>query len=163
MREVPIKNYIKLCLICLAVICIAIFSSIWYKRNYTANLNIPVVRGEIPEITTIDLEDYLIEHEDAYLYVGVASDDNSRALEKKLVKILKKHDIIQDTVYLNLTEEANLEEFYRVFNEAHSEEEKLSNYPAFIIIEDNKITGLIQRGEDYLTDKELDSFLGENL
>ena len=51
MREIPIKNYIKLGLICLVVICLSVICSIWYKRNTAAELNVPVVRGILPEIT----------------------------------------------------------------------------------------------------------------
>ena len=162
MKEIPFKNYVKLALICLAVIFLAITGSIWYKRNFTPNLDVPVIRGKLPEITTKDLEDYLIEHEDAYLYIGVASDENSRALEKNLIKILNKHDLTEDTVYLNVSDEAYIiEEFYKKFNDFHSVDEKLNNYPAYVIIKNNKIYKLIQRDSDFLTDKELDKFLGE--
>ena len=163
MREIPIKNYIKLILICIFVICLSVVSSIWYKRNESIKLNIPVVRGHLPEITPSNLDDYLIEHEDAYLYLGVASDENSRALEKSLIKVLNKYDITQDTVYLNISDVENKEEFYKKYNETYSVNDKLSNYPAFIIIKDNKMYKMIQRDNDFLTKKELDKFLGDNL
>ena len=163
MKEIPIKNYIKLSLICLFVICLSVIGSIWYKRTVNVNLNIPVIRGTLPEITIKDLNDYIVEHEDVYLYVGIASDENSRSLEKRLIKVLNKHDITQDTVYLNISEVNNLDDFYKTFNDTYSEGEQLKNYPAFIIIKDNKISKLVQREEDFLTDKKLDAFLGENL
>ena len=163
MREIPIKNYIKLGLICLVVICLSVICSIWYKRNTAAELNVPVVRGILPEITYNDISDYLVEHEDAYLYVGVASDDNSRALEKSLIKTLNKYDITQDTVYLNISDIENYEEFYKNFNNTYSDSEQLSNYPAFIIVKDEKVYKLIQRDDTFLTKKELNKFLGDNL
>jgi hypothetical protein len=110
----------------------------------------PVINGVIPEIKKEDIDNYVVENDSFFLYVGSASDNNSRNVEKDLIKYFEKREIKNDTIYLNVTNENDLDNFYKTFNEKYvvNDYSKLKDYPAFIIFSDNKVLDLVQKSEN---------------
>jgi hypothetical protein len=150
LREIPFKNYIILMLVCFLTIGLVVFVSIMYRRNEKKNMETPVISGVIPEIKRDDVGSYVIENDSFFLYIGSASDYNSREVEKDLIKYFDRRNIKDDTIFLNVTGENELNSFYKFFNEKFvvNEYSKLNNYPAFIIFKDGKVLDLVQKGEN---------------
>jgi hypothetical protein len=150
LREVPFKNYIILIVICFATIGLMSLFSILYRRYEMKQMETPVINGVIPEIKKEDIDNYVVENDSFFLYVGSASDNNSRNVEKDLIKYFEKREIKNDTIYLNVTNENDLDNFYKTFNEKYvvNDYSKLKDYPAFIIFSDNKVLDLVQKSEN---------------
>ena len=150
LREVPFKNYLILMIVCFLTIGIVVFASIMYKRAEQKSLETPVISGVVPEIKKEDIDNYVIENDSFYLYIGSASDYNSREVEKDLIKYFNRRNIKGDTIFLNVTNENDLASFYKDFNIKYvvNDYSKLTNYPAFIIFKDGKVLDLVQRGEN---------------
>lgn len=149
-REVPFKNYMILALICLFTLGIIVFSSIMYTREEKKKLETPVISGVLAEIKKEDINNYVVENESFFLYIGTASDYNSREVETDLIKYFGRRDIKNDTIYLNLTGDNDVKKFYEDFNSKYvvNDYSKLKAYPAFIIFKDGKVLDLVQRGDN---------------
>ncbi len=156
-RKIPGRNYLILILLFIITIGGAISFYIVYSNASNEELKIPVLRDKVAEIKTGDVDVFLSENPDALIYVGVANDENSRKLEKDLIDLIDRKQI--ELVYVNLTDltEKERTDFYKSMNDNYSSgEKKLSNYPAFIIIKNQKIYDLVQRNSHdlYLGDVE---------
>jgi hypothetical protein len=149
LREVPLKNYMILLVICLIVIGIAVSLSAAYTRVKNEELTKPILVGSIPEVGVDNLDNYIIENDSFYLFVSSITDYNSREVEKDLLEYFKRNDISKRMVYLSVDNIKDLDSFYEDFNKKYSvfEYAKLKAYPAFIIIKDGKILNLVQKEE----------------
>ena len=147
LRKVPFKNYLILLFVCCLTIGIVVFSSHVYRREEAKALETPVIDGVVSEIKKEDLDNYIIENDSFFLYIGSASDYNSREVETDLIKYFDKRDIKNDTIYLNVTNETNIEDFYKDFNKKYvvNDYSKINSYPAFVIIKEGKVLDLVQK------------------
>ena len=142
---IPKKNYIKLILIYIVVITICILLKNSYNSYKELKLKEPVLRGVINEIKANEIESYLTDNRDALLYIGSATDSNSREVETNLKDLLKEKKLTEMVIYLNVSDVENIEEFYNNFNENYSVDVTLTSYPAFVIIHDGIIRDLVQK------------------
>jgi hypothetical protein len=145
-RVIPFKNYLILLFICLATIGVAFGASTIYRREETKKLEVPVIRGAVPEIAVDNLANYVVENQSFFLYIGTTIDPNSREIEKDLIDYFKKRDISKNMVYLNLSD-TNSEEFFKDFNKNYVKIDniKVDNYPAFIIFKDGVVLDKVQK------------------
>ena len=146
-RVVPFKNYLILLFLCLATIGIVAFASIAYRRAESKKLETPVISGVISELKKEDLDNYVVENDSFFLYIGAAADYNSREVETALIKYFDKRDIKNNTIFLNVSNENDLSSFYKDFNKKYvvNDYSKIENFPAFVIFKDGKVLDLVQR------------------
>lgn len=160
LRVIPKGNYAKISTIFIITIIIVIAAFVSYRMHINYVNNIPVIRGTLSEIEEKDLNNYIMEHSDFLLYIGVANDENCRSLESDLKKVLKDRNLL-DTIYLNISTVSDKGEFYNVFNSNYSDNVKLNNYPAFVIFSDSKVVDLVQRKNNKLNIGDIESLLDE--
>lgn len=146
---IPKRNYLFVSLIFVFTIVAVVVSFILYKNIKEYNESIPVIRDYVKEINYDDLNNYFLENDDFFLYIGVASDDNCREFEEDLKGIIKERNI-SNIIYLNIANIKDKDKFYDEINSKYSSNIKLSNYPAFIIVKNKKILDLVQRNDYYL-------------
>ena len=149
-REIPKKNYLIFSVIVFFTLAVTITSYVIYENNKEYQNSIPVIRGSASEIEAKDLDEFLIENENALLYFGVAKDKNSREVEEGLVKLISKRDL--KVIYVNLSNVEDKEKFYLSFNEKYTTNEniKLNNYPAFAIFKGGRVIDLVEKKENFL-------------
>ena len=144
-RKVPFKNYIILLVICLVTIFLAFSIRNRYVSYQEYQLTIPVLKDKVYEVSTEELDSYLIAHPDAILYVQVNSDENSREVGKKLYKSLKKRNIVEESVYVDLSK-VDKDNFYKSFNKKYGNDKyNLNNYPAVILFSEGKIREIVSK------------------
>ena len=145
-RVIPFKNYLLLLFICLATVGVVFGASTIYRREEAKKLEVPVIRGSVPEIAVDNLSNYIVENQNFFLYIGTTTDPNSREVEKDLIDYFKKRDISKSMVYLNLSD-TNSEKFFEDFNKNYVKIDniKLNNYPAFIIFKDGVVLDRVQK------------------
>ena len=159
LRNVPFKNYILLLLVCFVTLGIVIAISNYYRKIEQKDLETPVISGVIAEIKKEDVDNYIVENPDCFLLIGSSYNNNSRELEKDLIEYFKTRNIKEQTIYLNVSSEDKLDDFYKKFNSKYvvTDYSKLSDYPAFIIIKDGKVLDLVQKKEkQYLNIGDID-------
>ena len=146
---IPKKNYLFVCFIFVFTIAVVIISFVLYKNVKEYNESIPVIRDYAKEISYDDLDNYFLENDDFFLYVGVASDDNCRKFEEDLKTFINEKSI-SNIIYLNIMNIDDKEKFYDDFNNKYSLNTKISNYPAFLVVKNKKVLDLVQKDEYYL-------------
>lgn len=153
-----IKNAVILLIIYIATIGITFYFCKIYNVYEEYQKEIPVIRDSLQEITKEDLEHYIVENSYVVVYMCTSPEDKCRNFEKDLKKYVKKKEITDEIVYLNLTG-VDLDQFVSSFNKKYSS--KLTKYlPAFAYFKDGTLETIIQEKKSSpLTISKLDSFL----
>lgn len=138
------KNYIVLVVIFLIGMALTIYICDCYRVYDEYQKQTPVIRGTLSEITSEEIEHYILENPTSTIYMCTSSDDNCRKFEKKLIKLATKMNLQEYIVYLNLSD-VDQNTFINQFNELYNFKVKLrSSYPAFVTFEDGKIKYILQ-------------------
>lgn len=155
-----IKNSILLIFIYIATIGMTFYFCKSYNVYKDYQKEIPVIRDSLQEITKEDLEHYIVENSVAIIYMCTAPDDTCRGFEKDLKKYIKKKEITDEIVYLNLTG-VDLEQFVNNFNKKYPNKTKLTtNFPAFAYFNEGALDTILQsKKSNTLTISKLNTFL----
>ena len=147
-KKIPIKNYIILAIIFICGIGITLYLCDWYRVYDDYQRQTPVIRGTLSEITTEELEHYVLENPTAVFYMCTSEDIVCRSYEKDFKKYIEKEDLFNDIVYINLSN-IDIQSFVDNFNNRYNYKIKLtSNYPALVIFDEGKVSGIIQGDEE---------------
>ena len=159
-KKVSIKNCFILILIFAIGILITLYLCNVYKVYDESKKQIPVIRGTLSEIKYEELEHYISENPTTVIYMCTASNEVCRNYEKDLKKLIKKDELQEKIVYLNLSE-TNSSFFTESFNKKYPFTVKITdNYPAIVIFTEGKITNVLQAKEqDKLTITKTQQFI----
>lgn len=163
-KDKLLRNYFILFVIFLATILLVWYLCKWYSVYTDYEKETPIIRGTLNyEITSMDFEHYITDNPSSVIYMCTAKDDNCRTFEKDFKKFIKKNELEDEIIYLNLSD-ANIDEFVESFNKTYKYKIKLTkNYPLLVEFTDGKVTGLIQGKEDKpLTIKSVKDFIEIN-
>lgn len=161
-KKSTLKNYLILTLIFLITIIITLYFCKCYYVYHDSIKEIPVIRGVLSEITTEELEHYILENPNCNIYMCTSSDTRCRSFEESFIKLIKKKNLQEDIVYLNLSN-ANQEEFLKTFNDKYKYKTKLtSNYPAIVMFEEAQVSNILQEEEENLTIMKTKQFIELN-
>lgn len=150
-KKVAFKNYIILVVLFLITIALTLYFSKCYYVYHDSIKEIPVIRGTLSEISSEELDHYILENPNCNIYMCTASDPKCRTFEESFIKLIKKKNLQDDIVYLNLSD-VNQEEFIKKINEKYPYKIELTtNYPAIIMFEDNRVSNLLQENNKELT------------
>ena len=148
-RIIPLKNYFILIGIFALFVLIIFYLVDWYDVSEEYRLEIPIIRESINrEITSDDLNHYLIENSNIILYLCTSYDYVCRDFEKEFKEFLEDEDYEHLITYLNLTG-IDQNEFVDKFNARHNFRINLTtHYPAFIVFDEHNIVDILQGGEN---------------
>ena len=157
------KNYIILIVIFILCWGLTLYLCEWYKVYNDYEKQTPVIRGTLSEITYEDLDHYVVDVPSVIVYICTSYDDNCRNFEKNFKKYVKKNDLNDSIVYLNITN-IDRQQFINDFNNKYNYKGKLTgNYPAFVSFKDGKINSVLQATDNKnLSLSKVDSFLDLN-
>lgn len=144
-REIPVKNYIIVLAIFIVSFILIILGAKWYKNYREYQLTIPVISGYINEVSDEEIENYLLENRDTMLYIGASDDNNCRSLEKDLKNFIKKYNLRDQIVYIDLNKISDKDEFVSKFNGKYATNKKINKYPAFAIIQNGQIIDVVSK------------------
>ena len=159
-----VKNYIMLFILFGCCIFLTLYFCKWYEVYEEYEKETPVIRDSLSEITSEDLDHYVIDTPSIIIYMCTANDDECRSFEKDFKKYINKNDITDEVTYLNLTG-VDKDQFVKDFNEKYNFKIKLNgHYPTFVAFQDGKITSILQGKKDKkITISKVRSFLELNL
>ena len=143
-NKIPVKNYFILAFIFLIGIGLTMYFCKWYEVIDAEKKQTPVIRGIIPEISSQELDNYVLENPTALLYLCTSDNMKCRNFEKDFKKYIIKNAMENYIVYVNLTN-VNQVKFVKEFNNNYEFKTKLTpNYPALIYFNDGKISDMIE-------------------
>ena len=157
-RFVPIKNYVIVFLVILAVIALVWYAFVWHKvikedRLSTSYLiKSKVVSNEIQGLE--GLNDVLSEVPTTYfLYISYTGNEKVYSMEKELTALLNDYKIGEITYFLNITEIKDHDKLIDEINEAlNLEEKKVKQVPTIIYYNDGKVVDLIAKEDNNIMD-----------
>lgn len=138
-KIIPFKNYIIVAIMFTSIIILTLALRQWYRSYKDYQLTIPVISGKLQEINYNDFDNYIMEHDEFLLYIGVADDDNCRIIEKDLINVLQNRNLKNEVVYLNMTDVKNKNDYLNKFVIKYMADVKNLSYPSFVIMYNNKI------------------------
>lgn len=154
-KKKPAKNYIILSIIYLGVIVLVFYFSKWYQTFREYQKQIPVIRGVLQEVDTLEVEHYLQEEPNAILYLCTAVEDKCRNFENDFRYIVKKKGLDSVIVYVNLSDEDDVEKYVSSFGSKYGSSLRGDSYPMLLEFED----GVIQDQAVDLTEATASAFL----
>ena len=126
-RTIPAKNYVILACLFLGTILLLMFITNKYEQIIEFEKQTPVISDTLHEITPTEVEHYVTEN------------------PKKFV--IDK-DLTDDIIYVNLSD-VDVNQFVDEFNNKFPYSKELTTtYPAFVIMEDNKVEAILQGSKD---------------
>lgn len=144
-KQVPTKNYIIVGIIFCLSFTLILLGGKWYKNYREYQLTIPVISGYVNEVSKQEIDNYLLENNDTMIYIGKSDDNNCRTLEKDLKTFIKKYNLRDQIIYIDLNKMNDKETFIRNFNNKYATNKQIDTYPAFVILEDSKILDLVSK------------------
>ncbi len=161
--KINIKNYLLLLLIFVLGIGITLYLSRLYDVYDEYQKQTPVIRDTLSEISSEELEHYILENPTTVIYMCTSSDTICRDFEKDFKKLIKKNALQDDIIYLNLSD-IDQEKFVNDFNSSYNFRNKLTTkYPAIVMFEDGEVRNILQGKEnEKLTIKRTEQFIELN-
>ncbi len=157
---VPLKNYLILGGIVLATVLLTCYILFQYRAYRAYQLTIPILRSVVPEITEKEVDHYIQETEDIFLYIGKPTDPNCRSLEEQFKKIIEKYSLKDKIVYLNLSDVEDTDLFFKNFNQSYPYSKELLVYPALCQFENGELKMVMQGDADHpLTAFDIERFV----
>ena len=147
--KIKSKNYLILILIYIVTSFLVLLLRNWYISYRDYQLTIPVLKGQINEVTVAELDHYITANSEAIIYIEVSEDENSREVAKKLIDVVKERNLVDKIVYLNLSSVEDKESFFEEFNNKYNKnnKNKLINYPALILLIDGEVESFVSKTE----------------
>lgn len=162
-RKIAAKNYFILIGILVLSVALILFARQVYKDYRAYELKTPILSGHVAEINILEIDNYIRDKADVILYFGVSDDKNSREIEKRLLKLIQNEKLDEEVIYLNLTNETDIENFINKFNKKYvkAEKNKVINYPAVVVIAERKVSATATKKNKNLKFSEVEKIFEE--
>lgn len=155
-KIIPLKNYISVIILFVVTFTIVLGLRAWYRTYKEYNLTIPILSGKLQEITLNEFDDFITEHDDFFVYIGIVSNKDCRTVENSLINVLEKRNIKNNTIYLNMTNKSKEKLNNKLATYGYKENN--INYPIFLIIRDKKIIEVVSTANIGNIEKLLDQY-----
>lgn len=131
-KKIPTKNYIVLAVIVVITILLTFYINAWIKTYKENMYSESVLSGNVKEVNINELKEPFYEINEVILYVGYNNDKELYAQEKKLLREIKKKDLVDEVMYLNVTDN---NDYVDILNKRFGNDSvKLGNAPLIIYI-----------------------------
>ena len=155
-RVVPIKNYIYLLIMIIVVVSLTFLIFNINKNYQTEKLETSYLANYLTVVKTEELSNILSEpRSELFIFVTKTNDENIFNLEKDLKKIIKKHDLRDNFILLDYTDESNVEELNKILKS------DIETIPAIIYIKNGEFIKSIDSKESLLKSSDFEKMLDE--
>lgn len=162
-RKVTVGNYITLAIIFIVALLALYLGRKVYLDYEQYSLKTVVLSGVVSELRPSEVDNYIRDNADVLLFIGVSNDTNSRKIEKELLKLINKDKLVEEIVYLNLSDEENKSVVIENFNKKYvvNDNHKIDNYPAMVLLVERKVTATVSKKGKELKYSEIEKFLDQ--
>lgn len=143
-RKIPFKNYLLLILIGTFTIAVTLYINAWIKSYNTHKISVSPLSGNVSEINIDEMNVSLSETRDVILYVSYTNDKTIYSSESKLFSKLKKENMLDYLIYLNVTDYLEDNEYINILkNKFPSISSDLVKAPLFIYFRNGEPVSVI--------------------
>lgn len=133
-REVPVKNYIILAIVILISLLLVFYFYLWYLTYEESKLNSQIIDRYLQVINYNELDNYIQENKNAYIYVSVLENQEIRDFELKFKTLVIDKSLKDSILYLDLTNVYNDKKTLQSAQKEYSLEKKnISNVPCILV------------------------------
>lgn len=144
-RIIKPKNYIIVFSLFVLTVFLVLLLRHWYNAYKDYQLTIPILKDKITEVTVEELDTFLAENLEPIVYIEVSEEENSREIAQNLIEVIKKRNLTERAVYVNLSSIDDKESFFADFTAKYMEKEKLTHYPAVVVFSEGKVLAFRSR------------------
>lgn len=139
------NKYLELALILLGVILLVLGASNLYKHRQESKINSGYLSKYIASVQYNELDSVMLElNSDTFFYISYTGELEIHNLEVKLKRILDDHELIDNMIYLNVTDLLEEENYLDKINESlNLEDTKIEKLPAIIYFKDNELVKIL--------------------
>lgn len=160
MKKIPLKNYIILCVVILLTVIFVFYVRSWYITNKEYYSKNSVIKDVAHEINIDEIGNYTLESPKFMLYVSSGANVDVKDFENDFKKLIKKLEISEDILYLNVDNVDN--DLYFNLNSFASSNKVSSliseSEASLYVFSDGKIVGVLNNIDDF-SDKHIQSFI----
>lgn len=160
MKKIPLKNYIILCVVILLTVIFVFYVRSWYITNKEYYSKNSVIKDVAHEINIDEIGNYTLESPKFMLYVSSGANVDVKDFENDFKKLIKKLEISEDILYLNVDNVDN--DLYFNLNSFASSNKVSSliseSEASLYVFSDGKIVGVLNNIDDF-SDKQIQSFI----
>ncbi len=155
-RVVPVKNYIYLLIMIIVVVALTFLIFNINKNYQTKKLETSYLANYLTVVKTEELSNILSEpSSELFIFVTKTNDENIFNLETDLKKVIKKHDLRDNFILLDYTNESNVEELNKILKS------DIETIPAIIYIKNGEFIKSIDSKESLLKSSDFEKMLDE--
>lgn len=125
-----IKRKILLIIICVLTLLVLVVAIRLNERRIDNELSTSAINKYLTEIKYDDISSYVIEEPSVIIYVSNSSDDKALNFEKKFIPIIKKYNLENNVIYINI-------------NQLNIEDPFYQNAPELIFYENGSVKDII--------------------
>lgn len=145
MRDIPFKNYIKVFLLSIVTVTIVFILANNYQQKVLYEREHPLQM--LSNIKIDELESYLLETNDVYIYMASSSDLELEPFEKQLKEYITNNELDKEFIYLDIDNYSH-NQFNQLKEILFSEELKkrdiiLDNCPNILVIQEGKAQDIL--------------------
>lgn len=133
------KKYVTLIVIYVIVIALVLYTASWYQTFKNYKSTIPVLRNTVSEITTTELDHFVLENPDGVVYMCVANNSECRNFDSSLKKELLKNGLQTAITYIDLQNVNSKIDYINNVFEIYGDGNNITDTPLFLAFEDGKI------------------------
>ena len=137
------KNYITLTIIYVVVIALVLYAASWYQTYKDYKSTIPVLRNTVSEITTTELDHFVLENPDGVVYMCVANNNECHSFDTSLKKELLKKGLQTAITYIDLQDITAKEEYINSVFQTYGDGSSITDTPLFLAFEGGKIVSYL--------------------
>lgn len=161
-KDIPIKNYIFLSIIILVSILLMFYFYLWYLTYEESKLNNQIMDRYLQVINYNELEDYITENKNAYIYVSILENQQIRDFELKLKTTIIDNQLKKEILYLDITDiYNNKKQLTKATEEYNINNKNISNVPCILVFKNGNLTEIYDIKENNYNISFLENFLNE--
>lgn len=134
-KKIPFRNYVILAVVLILSITIVVYFYMWYGELESKKINTPVMDQYLSIINYNELDTYLIENKDVIVYVSILHDEKTRSFERNFARIIDKHSLNNNILYLDLTEQYKNKDVFNTIENKYN----LLDMPCILVFKDGKV------------------------
>jgi len=159
-RDIPLKNYIYLSIIILISLLLIFYFYLWYLTYEESKLNNQIMDRYMQVINYNELEDYIIENKNAYVYVSILENKKIRDFELEFKKTIIDNSLKKEILYLDLTEVYNNKKMISTAKKDYKIDDKnISNVPCILVFENGELNNIYDIKENNYDIELIEEFL----
>lgn len=138
-KNISKKNYIILGIICVVTIVLTLYINAWVKTYKENKISVSPLSGVVEEVNINEIDLAFSEMNEVILYVGYTNDKTIYDMEKKLLKYIKKLDIVDNFIYVNITDYKDNDEYIEILKKSFGEvKDEIKKAPMIIYVKNGK-------------------------